>query len=373
MRSSADAFACCTAAAVHARLQADSPDLAAHIADLTDSAPRLTAASEQQPSVVERSAAWSREWHPRFPLPSPASDPPLMWRDAAGSWGAVPDSQVPAVMQHAGDQPAYTVSGDPSPVTQPMRSQLSGQGAVPLHFVLPNGSVGVLAANVGGQQGSWQPVLVAPATPVMALAGPVSHQNGLDAQRRAAATAAPQCQHKLLPAGVAAPRHAGAKRGLCLPDAGGGSNQAAARMLRERMQKRSKPADAAAIVSTNDQTAACISQPEATTDACVKSTSQLVPDGDDDVHRQIDPAEASASLTKTNITAHNMPYEAAGPAAELGAGPNGAAVPECLRRMAEAGDDSEVVFLGTGCAEPSKYRGASGILLRYCLCDGPTL
>lgn len=40
------------------------------------------------------------------------------------------------------------------------------------------------------------------------------------------------------------------------------------------------------------------------------------------------------------------------------------AVPECVAQLAEARDDSEVVFLGTGAAEPSKYRGATAIHLR---------
>jgi Beta-lactamase superfamily domain len=38
--------------------------------------------------------------------------------------------------------------------------------------------------------------------------------------------------------------------------------------------------------------------------------------------------------------------------------------PDCITRMAAEGDDTEAVFLGTGAAEPSKYRGASAIHLR---------
>ncbi len=39
-------------------------------------------------------------------------------------------------------------------------------------------------------------------------------------------------------------------------------------------------------------------------------------------------------------------------------------VPECIRCLQQEGDDSELLFLGTGAAEPSKYRGASSIHLR---------
>ena len=39
-------------------------------------------------------------------------------------------------------------------------------------------------------------------------------------------------------------------------------------------------------------------------------------------------------------------------------------LPECIRRLQRERDDSELLFLGTGAAEPSKYRGASSIHLR---------
>lgn len=45
----------------------------------------------------------------------------------------------------------------------------------------------------------------------------------------------------------------------------------------------------------------------------------------------------------------------------------GWAVPDCIQRLQQSGDDSELLFLGTGAAEPSKYRGASGIHLRCLL------
>ncbi|GAB4817494.1 hypothetical protein N2152v2_004540 [Parachlorella kessleri] len=41
-----------------------------------------------------------------------------------------------------------------------------------------------------------------------------------------------------------------------------------------------------------------------------------------------------------------------------------AGAPHCLQALAAAGDGTQVVFLGTGSAEPSKYRGASAVHLR---------
>ena len=35
-----------------------------------------------------------------------------------------------------------------------------------------------------------------------------------------------------------------------------------------------------------------------------------------------------------------------------------------MQDMARRGDKAQVLFLGTGCAEPSKYRGSSGIHVR---------
>jgi len=359
------------AEAVRARLYADSPDLAAHVADIESSAPALAAARElPRPCGLERSTAWCREWHPHFPLPSPASDPPLLWRDAAGSWGVVRDSQQHPATLHS----AVQVSNS-STIVQPTITQPAGQGAVPLHVVLPDGSVGVLAANIGdfGQQGSWQPVLMVPAAPVTALAGPASQQDLPGAQTRAAAMAAPNYQHGLLPGGDKAPRHTSGKRRHCLPDALGDSNQAAARSLRERLQKRNKPADGSAVVSNGeDQTAARISQPEAAAGSGLKSTSQLVSDDESARHRQTDEA-AAVTISTPTAPAHKESSATVGAAVELGGGLGDAAVPECLWRMAAAGDDSEMVFLGTGCAEPSKYRGASGILLRCGRCDGTVI
>lgn len=40
-------------------------------------------------------------------------------------------------------------------------------------------------------------------------------------------------------------------------------------------------------------------------------------------------------------------------------------IPETLSAVLESGNDVEVAFLGTGSAEPSKYRGASAIHIRY--------
>ena len=36
----------------------------------------------------------------------------------------------------------------------------------------------------------------------------------------------------------------------------------------------------------------------------------------------------------------------------------------CSQDMARRGDRAQVLFLGTGCAEPSKYRGSSGVHVR---------
>ncbi|EIE26920.1 hypothetical protein COCSUDRAFT_59422 [Coccomyxa subellipsoidea C-169] len=44
------------------------------------------------------------------------------------------------------------------------------------------------------------------------------------------------------------------------------------------------------------------------------------------------------------------------------------ATPECLKAMAARGDAAQVLFLGTGCAEPSKYRGGAAVHVR--LSDG---
>ena len=362
------------AEAVHARLHTDSPDLAAHVADIESSAPALAAAPEQalhpRHCVLERSAAWCREWYPHFPLPSPASDPPLMWRDAAGSWRVLSSREQHLATHHAAGQPLK-----PSSIMQPTLAQAPGQGAFPLHFVLPDGSVGVLAANVGdtGQQGTWQPVLLAPVAPETALGGPGSQPSLPEAQGYVAAVAAPSSQPALLPDGDAAPRKTSAKRRHCLPDALGGSNQAAARALRERLQKRNKPADGSTVGSNGeDQTAACISQPEANPIRGQNSTSQVVPGGESERHMQTGDAEAGTISTPT-APADQRPSATAGTALALAGGLGNAAVPECLQHMAEVGDDSEVVFLGTGCAEPSKYRGASGILLRCGLCGGTAM
>lgn len=54
-----------------------------------------------------------------------------------------------------------------------------------------------------------------------------------------------------------------------------------------------------------------------------------------------------------------------GPGAPAGAGEAGEAVPACLAALGRApGGGPHLVFLGTGCAEPSKYRGASALHLR---------
>ncbi len=298
-----------------------------------------------------------------------------MWRDAAGSWADSRDSKQYPATHYVVGQAAHTLADDPSSVMQPLCTQPPGQGAVPLHVVLPDGSVGVLAASFGdvGQQGSWQPVLMVPAAPVTAFAGPASQQDMPEAQTRAAAIAAPYYLRKLQPGSDAAPRSTSAKRRHCRLDAPGDSNQAAAQSLRERLAKRNKPADGPTVLSNGeDQTEACISLQQPTADASLKSTSRLMADGADEPRRQPGGADALATLPLT-IADHRKPSAPAGAEPELGGGRSDATLPECLRRMAKAGDDSEVVFLGTGCAEPSKYRGASGILLRCGLCDGTAL
>ena len=121
-------------------------------------------------------------------------------------------------------------------------------------------------------------------------------------------------------------------------------------------QRRGDAASQSQLVSNGlHQTAACTSQPAISADREVKSTQGQQPD---------DEMQGNAEALPTMVAARGRPDQFGEAVSEVGGGAADASVPECLRRMAKAGDDSEVVFLGTGCAEPSKYRGASGILLR---------
>jgi hypothetical protein len=145
------------------------------------------------------------------------------------------------------------------------------------------------------------------------------------------------------------------KRRRHTPDAGTDSNQTAAQLLRERLQRRSEPANAGA-----ERTAGSATQQGTGNGFEQRCAVRLKAELHGDRRGQHGMAEAPPALA----VAEHAPLAAAGTADRADGASVDAAVPQCVRRMAAAGDNSEVVFLGTGCAEPSKYRGASGILVR---------
>ena len=122
------------------------------------------------------------------------------------------------------------------------------------------------------------------------------------------------------------------------------------------MQRRSEPADADVERVEGSAAQLCAGPcPERQSAGPVE-----VRPGSDEPHQPRGMATAPPVAT----AAQGPSIAAAAPAGDACETSADAAVLQCLRRMAAAGDGSEVVFLGTGCAEPSKHRGASGILLR---------
>ena len=288
--------------------------------------------------------------------------------DAAGSWEAFEDGRQRIIAHPPARQAAYTVVGVNLQGPQPAPVQPFGQAGFPLHIVLPHGSVSVLAANVvsNGHQGAWQPVLLVPAgasTAADSRHGPLQLQNG-------AAPSAALSVKRRLPATVGeAALQANMKCRRVMPAAGGDSNRAAARLLRGRLQERRVAADSARPASSGaERTAANTLQPMAVGAEC---NQQSIPQAQAGVDRAMQRQIGDVDATLAIAAAHERPTGAAEAVVEASGGPDDDVVPECLRRMAEARDDSEVVFLGTGCAEPSKHRGASGILLRCGSCSGP--
>ena len=72
------------------------------------------------------------------------------------------------------------------------------------------------------------------------------------------------------------------------------------------------------------------------------------------------PQEAAATQRASGETKHQGHQQQQAQQAPAWA----AGAPPYLQALAAAGDGTQVVFLGTGSAEPSKYRGASAIHLR---------
>ena len=328
-RSTSLHLACLHAGAVQLKLLADNPQAAAHAEQLRASLPELTAADEpQRSSACERSEEWCRQWHPRFPLPAPGADVQIARGAGEGCQPSVPWEQP---------------------------NQLLSQGAAPLHVVLADGTLGVLAANVwaNGQQGPWQPVLVSPPSQAMsAVPSDGQHPAPPPPQRSSAKSAAQGMKRPSDDTAEGAHQQLDAKRTHSMPDDVVRSNQAAARLLRERMQRRSEPADANMEEAALKRCVGSVYEP--------RSAEQLQFRSSDGPRRD----QGTSDAPPIAASAQSAPITAAEAPGGVNGVPAGVAVPQCLRRMAAAGDDSEVVFLGTGCAEPSKYRGASGILLR---------
>ena len=135
------------------------------------------------------------------------------------------------------------------------------------------------------------------------------------------------------------------------------SNQAAALALRSRLRNSTAGSEAggAAAVTPCDEEPAATQPPVSAGPAPAAGDLRPCPSP---------PAKASTAqqdVSRQQTQAAAAPAPAA--AAQLGNAQQEQA-PECISRMAAEGDDTEAVFLGTGAAEPSKYRGASAIHLR---------
>ena len=345
--------------AVQLKLLADNQQLAAHVEQLRKSSPEFAVADEpQHSSIRERGEEWCRRWHPRFPLPAPGADPPLLCqRNADGSWQRVSQADIGRTAFPAGTQMARdTVLRDQPDLPWEQPTQLSSQRMhAPLHVVLPDGTLGVLAANVwaNGQQGPWQPVLVSSAAPALSAAASGSQHRAPPSHVGNASIIA---QGAKRPADIGEGVHQNDLKRRCpTPHAGAGSNQAAARLLRKRMHRRSEPTN-----PDPEHIAGCAAQQKDRDGSEQGRAVQLDVDFGGDGHRQRGMAAAPLAMA----AAQCAPFTAAGTAGSAIGAFADPAVPQCLWRMVAAGDDSEIVFLGTGCAEPSKYRGASGILLR---------
>jgi len=270
----------------------------------------------------------------------------------------------------------------------------------PLQVVLPNGQLGLLLPLVSapptGVQQSWQPTswpqgpqgaLPPPpqqlqtATPA-AVPGPVppprppprppaapqppqqpQQQQGraTPAKRpsdadEAAADAAPASSRQRLDGG-----HIGAEAAASgTGPAQAGSNQAAAVALRARLlgadsqDLLKQQAPKAAAADTQDLGAPPDAPPA--TEAGEPAAALPAARPHSALHDELGTTAAGAATT----TAEQQQPSGQEPHQQRQA----EAVPECVAQLAEARDDSEVVFLGTGAAEPSKYRGASAIHLR---------
>jgi hypothetical protein len=133
------------------------------------------------------------------------------------------------------------------------------------------------------------------------------------------------------------------------------SNQAAALALRSRLRDSTAGPEggrAAMVAPCAGEPAA--PQPPASADAVLAAAAPRP--------RASPPAEALTA--QRDISRHQAPAAAAPAAAAEHGTAQQEQAPECITRMAAEGDDTEAVFLGTGAAEPSKYRGASAIHLR---------
>ena len=135
------------------------------------------------------------------------------------------------------------------------------------------------------------------------------------------------------------------------------SNQAAALTLRSRLRNLPAGSEGARAAAK----APCVEEPAALQPSVSAGPAPAVK------HPGPCPSPPSAAVvTAQRGVSHQQAPAGAAPA--TGAQPGTAQqeqAPDCIGRMAAEGNDTEAVFLGTGAAEPSKYRGASAIHLRW--------